>query len=280
MRQGLELTEAEQTAASAAQNAVRDNLKKHLGGVARDFLSGSYARRTAIRPLHDIDFVFVLEAAAHRDVSPASNVPPSACLKKLQRAVVAAYPNTSAGKLQARSVGIVFQNNIGFDVVPAFENRAEVYMIPDRDRDAWIQTNPEAHRTALVAANDKAGSKLNPLIKMAKHWKTEHRVPLRSFHLEVMAYGAFASAPASYPEGARALFAHLVGAVLKACPDPAGVGPNIDAGMAQDERTKLWERLVEAEGKAREALAEEKAGQTARAHGIWRGLFGKAYPEG
>jgi hypothetical protein len=132
-----------------------------------------------------------------------------------------------------------------------------------------------------VAANQRAGSKLNPLIKMAKQWKAERRVPLRSFHLEVMTYGAFASAPDRFPDAARALFAHLANAALDACACPGGAGlPNIDAGMTQDERTRVREMLMEAEGKAREALEHERAGRVAEAHRCWRWLFGSVYPVG
>jgi predicted nucleotidyltransferase len=281
MRQDLELTDAEQKTASNQEIAVRDKLKERLGGIAGEFPSGSYARRTAIRPLHDIDLFVVLDPAAHRDVYPSDKVLPSACLKKVHRALADAYPSTTTIQQQDHSVNIVFSGTgIGFDVVPAFANKADVYIIPDRGRDAWIQTNPKAHHKALTLANEKAGDKLNPLIKMAKQWKVAHGVPLRSFYLEVMSYGAFTSAPASYPEGARALFGHLAGAVLKACPDPAGVGPNIDAGMTQEARTKLREKLLEAEKKAGEALALDMARRTEEAHRTWKWLFGKAYPEG
>ena len=273
MRQGLELTEPQRQAASAQQNVVRENLRQHLGGLVRDFLSGSYARRTAIRPLHDIDLFIVLDPRIHPDVAPSRQPSSSACLRKVQGALARAYPNTPALKLQDRSVNIQFSGTgIGYDIDPAFENRVGVYLIPDRGRNAWIETDPEAQATVLVDANARAGDKLNPLIKMIKRWKDEHDVPLRSFHLEVMSYGAFRAAPASYPEGVRALFGHLASAVLSACPNPVGVGPNIDAGMTQAERTMAREKLLEAE-----RTAVDAAPQTAGAHELWRTLFGSAY---
>lgn len=281
MRQGLELTEAQQQTAAAQQNSVRDALRQQLGGLVRDFLSGSYMRRTAIRPLHDIDLFIVLDPAFHRDVYPGPNSTTSACLSKVQGALAKAYPSTPGIKRQDHSVNIEFSGTgIGYDIVPAFENRNGIYMIPDRRRDAWIQTKPEAHREALVAANERAGGKLNPLIKMAKQWKKHHQVPLRSFHLEVMAYGAFSSAPASYPEGVRALFAHLANAVQALCPDPAGVGPHIDTGTTQEERAKARAKLVEAQGAALQAMRFDAAGQTANAHEHWKALFGPMYQPG
>lgn len=281
MRQALELTDAEKQEAARQQNVVRENLRGRLGGVIRDILSGSFSRRTAIRPLDDIDLFIVLDPLVHSDVYPNSVVKPSACLRKVQRALAAAYPSSSAPRLQGRSVHIDFSGTgIGYDVVPAFAAGGEVYIIPDRGRDEWIRTNPEAHKRALIAANERAAGKLNPMVKMAKLWKRENGEPLRSFHLEVMSYNAFWMAPASYAEGMRALFGHLASAVLSGCADPAGVGPNIDAGMTQAERTAARAKLVEAERKAAEALGLERAGRVAEAHRVWKGLFGKAYPEG
>ena len=79
---------AEGAAASKQQNVVRDNLQRHLGGIVRDALSGSYARRTAIRPLHDIDLFVVLDPATHRDVYPSTTVLPSASFTGLWKFVV------------------------------------------------------------------------------------------------------------------------------------------------------------------------------------------------
>jgi hypothetical protein len=280
LRQSLELTAAEHTNASNQAKNLRTELNTRLPGITRDFISGSFGRRTATRPLHDIDLFLVLDSAKHADVYPSSTVKPSAVLEKVQAALVAAYPNNPV-KLQTRSVNIQFTTpGIGYDVVPAFETRDGQFMIPDVDRGAWINTNPEAHKKALADANIKAGSKLDALIKMAKHWKSHSGTKLRSFHLEVMAYGAFTSPPATYPEGLRDLFAHLATSILSSCPVPADIGgPNIDAGMTQTERTTIRTALTQATVSARQAIALNTEGRTEEAHGIWRGLLGPVYPE-
>ena len=50
----LELNEREQKNASQRQNEVRDYLQTKFG-IARSFLTGSYARYTKTKPLKDID---------------------------------------------------------------------------------------------------------------------------------------------------------------------------------------------------------------------------------
>lgn len=277
--QKLELSDGERKAASEQQASLRENLRKHLGGVKRDILSGSYARRTAIRPLNDIDLFLILDPVVHAACYPPAK--PLACLQAIQQAVKSAYPHHNP-ILQGRSVHIDLPGGIGYDLVPAFEERtAEEYKIPDRDRKEWIRSNPEKHMVACKAANDRAGGMLNRLIKAAKHWNCQQapKAQLRSFHLEVMSYGAFAAKPASFPEGLTSLWAHLAKQVLVSCPEPAGVGPHIDHGMPQEERTAAREALDSAAKSANLALAFDKAGRTEEAHGVWRKLLGNEYPE-
>jgi hypothetical protein len=241
-------------------------------------LSGSYRRRTAIRPLNDIDIFVILDRAAHKDVYPPSA--PGACLERVKRALVAAYQGKVPTKLQTRSVNIEFRGTgVGYDVVPAFAIAGGGYMIPDIGRSGWINTIPERHREACVKANERAGGKLNPLIKMAKHWNTRHGKPLRSFHLEVMSYEAFASPAPSYAGGLRLLFAFLAQRVLASCPAPSGAGPHVDAGMTPGERSQIRGALSEAAERAAIALQLEREGRIEEAHAIWRALLGDAYPE-
>ena len=274
---GLELTQSEQDEASRQQNNVRENLRAHLGGIVRDILSGSYSRRTAIRPLNDIDVFIILEEAKH---SAVRGQPPTTCLEMVKAALSRAYPMKAAATLQGRSVNIEFSGTgIAYDIVPAFNVSEGVYIIPDRERKSWIRTNPEVHRQALRIANERARNMLNPLIKAAKYWNAQNRKPLRSFHLEVMSYGAFKSPPASYPEGLRDLFGSLAASILYTCPDPAGIGPNIDDGMMQEERSRIQIALTQAAVVASRALLSERMGSIEEAHGAWRSLLGPAYPE-
>ena len=278
--QTLELTDKEQAEASRQQNALRENLRKELGTSIRDILSGSYSRKTAIRPLNDIDLFIILDPKVHAASYPPA--PPLTCLQMIEAALKKAYPQ-HAPKIQGRSVHIDFKGTgIGYDVVPAFdEPKGGEYKIPDRDRKEWIRTNPEKHKAACIAANERAGGKLNQLIKAAKRWncRQPEAARLRSFHLEVMSYEAFSTGPASFPEGLAALFGFLADRVLKTCAEPAGIGPNIDAGMTQTERTAARTALLAAAKTAERALEHDKAGRMQEAHKEWRALLGNDYPE-
>lgn len=273
----LELTDPERDRAKRQKEVVRENVRGRLE-VKRDIISGSYSRNTAIRPLNDIDLFFILDEEAHADLRES----PQACLKAVQDALAEAYPNKEEPKLQKRSVNIEFSGTgIGYDVVPAFDDGIPEgeYEIPDVDSDTWIRTNPEEHKRLSIEANKRAENKLKPLIKAAKHWNREAGKLLPSFHLDVMSWSVFTAGPASYPEGLFLLFDALSSAVMLPCPDPAGLGPDIDHGMTDTARTSAHKALKEAARHAKVALRLDTEGLTEEAHYVWRQLLGSVYPE-
>lgn len=285
----LELTPAEQAEASRQHNELRDRIRGRLGGVQRDLIVGSYARRTAIRPLNDIDLFLVLDPQVHRDRHDKT---PGHILDRLQSALRGCYERPGpAIRIQGRSVNIEFSGTgIGYDLIPAFALNSTsaadpddmVYEIPDRERAAWIQTNPARHRRRCVEANERAGGMLNRLIKAAKHWNRSHREgngdkPLRSFHLEAMCYEAFSTRPADERRGLHALFGHLASRVLTQCPDPAGLSPHIDAGIGPEHRQRVHHKLRAAELVTREAVRHEERGDDAAACRCWGAVLGEPF---
>lgn len=277
----LELTDSEHQSASRQQVQVRERLQASLGGVETSFLTGSYARGTAIRPLDDIDVFVQLQPAVHGDLR---QLPPLRLLEHLHRAVRASYPDHKP-RIQGRSVHLDFTGTgIGYDLVPAFAVGApaapESFMIPDRQQDGWIPTNPRGHRDACIAANQQAGGMLNGLIKAVKCWNRTHgaNLGLRSFHLEVMSYSAFPTKPADPRTGLQQLFVHLIDAVTRPCPDPARLSPPLDADLPPAQRARAQAALRDAAVRAMGAVADERAGNVAAACRAWRELLGPQFP--
>lgn len=286
--QSLELTDSERSTASRQQTDLRDRIRSTLGGVVRDVLVGSYARRTAIRPLNDIDLFLVLDPTVHtsRHTKEVTHI-----LDRLRTALQNCYPPPGPQiAIQGRSVNIEFSGTgIGYDVIPSFSLAAPgakvedmVYEIPDRDRRSWIKTNPERHRLQCVLANSRAGGMLNRLIKAAKHWNrgqcdANGDKPLRSFHLEVMSYEAFSGPPTDERRGLRELFGFLETRIAFRCTDPAGLGPNVDAGMTPDERQRIQLKLQAAARIAGEAIRQEDVGNQHGACNSWRSLLGPEF---
>ena len=270
----LELTPNQRDDAKRQHVYLRTQLQQQMS-TKEVFLSGSFARKTAIRPLNDIDIVAVLDPAHHGGVDKR----PLACLRELQGVLDRLYPNKEHPILQGRSVHIDFAGTgIGFDVVPAFLDDAEsdVYLIADRARDRWLRTNPKRHAALSTEANERAGKKLKPLTKAVKRWRMDARCPARSFHLEVLAWGVLTSPPTSWVGGLATLFEGLADGVLHLCPDPAGLGPDLNEGL---DRGVARAQLKEAARLARAAADAAAEKRDPAAHYYLRRLLGEDYPE-
>ncbi len=278
----LELTPAERKAASDQHKYLRDGLASRLE-LEPDhypFLTGSYARSTAIRPLKDIDLFCVLKRTP--ELAPAISSPMDA-LNAVRQALEDQYPGKTADP-QNRSVNISFSTTgIAYDVVPAFldEDDSEIYWIPDIQAKTWIQSNPRIHERLSVDANEAAGTELKPLTKAVKHWN--RRQPdgerLRSFHIEVMIWDVLKAKPDNRLDGLIQIFEDLASRALFDTPDPAALGPYINQGMTDAEKTAAKTRLEQAAATLKEARERAQAGYTERAHYLLYSLFGDPYPE-
>jgi len=271
--QSLKLTDRQKEEVIRQHTVVREQLRRRLG-VETDFLSGSYSRNTAIRPLHDIDLVIVVE-----EVTSRPTVSPDALLKAVRKALKAAWPEKELPILQQHSVHLKFSGSgIAFDIVPAFKRLGrKAYFIPERETGRWLRTNPRRHKEQSREANERAGKKLKPLLRAVKHWNRHHpSSPLGSFHLEAMSYDAFLQPPDGYLEGLEILFSHLSQKVLYPCPDPAGLGPDVDEWMTSQQRQAASQLLASAADQVQHVLAEEESFPS-QAHQRLRALFGEDY---
>ncbi len=153
----LELNEREQKNASQRQNEVRDYLQTKFG-IARSFLTGSYARYTKTKPLKDIDIFFVLKDSEKHYHGKAASV----VLDDFHSALVEKYGSAAVRK-QARSINVDFgvhidaEDNtdyrvVSVDAVPAFDT-GDQYEIPDTASGKWIKTDPEIHKDKATAAS-------------------------------------------------------------------------------------------------------------------------------
>jgi hypothetical protein len=277
----LELKDKEQEDASGQHVRLREGLTQRLDLDPNflTFLTGSYKRRTAIRPLKDIDVFCVLKRSTSHD---PRTLTPSAALRQVKAALDAAYPGKAA-EPQNRSVNIEFSGTgIAYDVVPAFaEADGDSFMIPDIGAASWIRSNPRVHEARSVAANEATGSELKPLTKAVKHWnrhlpKAER---LRSFHIEVMAWDVLRSKPDSRAAGLLALYRGLATRVLTPTLDPAGFGPAIDADVSYQTRAEAQKRFAAVADKIQEAIALAGDGKSEAAHHRLYQIFQDPYPE-
>lgn len=277
MRRSLELSTEEKEEASYYHNLVRDKLQGTLGGCMGSFLTGSYARHTAIAPLKDIDVFVVLDQEDRRDLFDGTAW---RCINAVRAATKDALPRLAQEpRLQKRSIGVGFATaGLRVELVPAFTTGQEgVFRIADRHADRWILSAPQIHTEISTEANQRSGGHLKPVIKMLKAWKRQHNLPIKSFHLEVMCYRAPISPSHTLSEALTWAFSYLSQAIVFPCPDPARVGDPLDIDMTPQERKQMAFQLSRCAKSSVEALDLESRNPV-WAHNRWCRIFGELYP--
>ncbi|WP_146193057.1 nucleotidyltransferase [Maritimibacter sp. 55A14] len=221
VREELSPTASERKLVSSLYKSVCDVL-----GSPAWLQIGSYPRYTAIRPLHDLDVLYIIgEWSADAD--------PSETLTELKAALDEEFENptdyTAKITLQSHSVTIAFETEgeevFAVDVVPAYKdgkngdgedkyqvpevirkNRAERRVFVEQLEKAgqsmtWIPSDPRGYINQARDVNGVNGD-FSKAVKLVKAWRyscKEHNedFPLKSFHLELLVTEFFRRSPAA-----------------------------------------------------------------------------------
>lgn len=194
---GIEPTATQKDGAQRSHNYLRDLLNTgHMAArIHRSYLSGSYARDTAIRPLDDVDIIFEIDPAPwSRGIAFFEPTPePERVLESFAAAIRRRYPVSSVHG-QRRSVRLEL-NHLDIDVVPAIPERSDPALIrvADRGSGEWIKSSPQRHSENATRINKKHGGKFKPLVKLLKFWNSNlpDTVRCKSFLIETIAVHIF-----------------------------------------------------------------------------------------
>jgi hypothetical protein len=158
------------------------------------FFIGSWAKETAIRPPRDTDVYFLLPPAVHARFQGNAGNRQSALLQEVKAVLTRRYPNTDLrGDGQ---VVLVRFGSYSVEVVPAFELVGGGYWICDTHNEgSYKKTDPWAEVTHIDAVDRTNNGNLRPLIRMFKAWQAWCAVPIKSFHLELLAANFLAQSP-------------------------------------------------------------------------------------
>jgi predicted nucleotidyltransferase len=279
----IEPSSTTKTNSSKAHDGVRSYLRSHptfKDRVETEFLAGSYARDTAIRPRTsadgierpDIDIIVVTNFFTHDR--------PDDVLQELSNALDDAY---IVKRINKRSVRVI-TSNAEIDVVPVVV-WGTAYQLPDRDLGYWKATNPPEHINWSARQNKDFSERFKPLVKLLKWWRRENQTGKRpkSFVLEVLVslhapqtethYG---EAFAQMLENIYAQYGTLAALGLKpTISDPALPGSDILSKVTVAQWQAFIERARVHAGYARRAQDESDMEEATR---LWRKLFGNRFP--
>jgi len=236
----------------------------HFPTVTGEFLPyGSFARKTKIRPLNDIDILVVL-AGNGTMAQPSSNDPNTWWLKITNPAApLAAFPDAygfvnSTKVLNAIKDGLLkvksyrkadLKKNMqavvvdlssyawNFDVVPAVPigrslSEISYYLIPDGTGD-WQRTDPRIDSQLIARRHAETNQLFRPLCRLLKYWNNRTSKPvLPSYYFEILVLRVFQNRSiTSLKQGILDFFTHAPASLYQACPDPKGLGKNLDVGV-------------------------------------------------
>lgn len=272
---------------SSAHTTLRGKLEqhetyKHIHD--NTYLSGSYARNTALRPRQsngtlrrpDVDIIVVTN---HTQSDLPSNV-----IATLRRAVRSlGYTEVEANR---RSI-CVSLGSVEMDVVPVIPNPWQEggWLIADKSEEQWLVTNPRGHNQWANSVNKKANGYFVPLVKLVKWWRRENLPHLKrpkGFILETLVAKHMDYKETSYEE----LFAKFLESVrdeygwmvlsglVPSLEDPSVPGNDVFSRVKAEEFKRFYD-LAEAHAKlVRRAQRESDADKALEQ---WQRVFGDRF---
>jgi hypothetical protein len=265
--------------AKAAHEKVREQLRtdSESKDAHKDtFLSGSYARRTAINDINDVDVICILDL-------DQSITEPEVVLAWIQSILGRYYKET---KRQGRSVGAQAAKGVWIDIVPATLMSTDdgPLWIPDRKAKEWVQTHPKGQISTSIDKNKATNGYYVQVVKLMKFWRD--RLPtescrLKSYILETLIHGSIGS-PSSH---AGAIVNALEGVertygpyrdlnLVPTISDPAYPSVSVAKHWESKDFNDFTKQVKAAATTARKALDSTDEPESRK---LWRQVFGSTF---
>lgn len=279
----LNLDLAVRRKAQRIHNEIRDELTV-AGLIAASFLQGSFARKTMLKPLKDVDIVCLLPAHMWEVLRGPGG--PGAAMESFKKPIRAKWPgvrfdvcDNPGDRPAGKALKITLPDvDFSIDLVPAFDQDGAYVLIGDRFEGTWTPSNTRIQLKNVSERNQDTGGQFVHQVREAKEL-TKHHSPLdfiTGIVVESLLYGCVSTKMADKQAIARFL-AHAKDAVPGPVLEPAGED-DVTAKWTDDQRDVAARTYAEASAKANEALRLERAGEVDVALRVWHELIGDAFP--
>lgn len=159
-----------------------------LSDINHSLYVGSYGRNTAINGFSDLDMIFQLPISYYVTYNNYQGNGQSALLQAVKRSIEKTYSRTSI-RADGQVIMIPFDDNITFEVVPAFLNNDNSYTFPDANNGgSWRSTNPRPEISAIRNRNILSNRNLIRLCRIMRLWKRNWDVPISGLLIDTLAY--------------------------------------------------------------------------------------------
>jgi hypothetical protein len=274
-----------------------------------DLHYGSFARRTKIRPLDDIDFMICLHAQGayyteYSDrieitVQPETNLK-AFCndytntlnsirvINKFIRkcAGVPQYSKSDLKRNGAAAVLSLQSYDWSFDIVPCFITgedifRRSYYFIPDGNGN-WKKTDPRIDRERAKEINRKHNGNVLNVIRIIKYWNKRPTMPsIGSYLLETIILNYYETSVSTASEFVDLeipkILDYIGTQIYSQINDPKNIQGNIN-DLSLDDKIKIATRAKADKTKADEARGLESIGDHKGSIQKWGEIFGSEFP--
>lgn len=248
----------------------------HNDELANGFWVGSWGKTTQARPPRDIDMFFKLPAAEYQRIQGLAGNKQSALLQEVKNILQVTYPQTNM-RGDGQVVVINF-NTVMVEVLPCFQLQdGRFYICDTHSGGSWTTADPGAEILAIQNGDRDSNGNLRNLIRMAKIWKRECNVPLKSYILETLATQFLAQSSYArmslfwYDFIMRDFFAYLV--------SRGGGWITVPDGQAIPLGDEWKSRAETARDRALRACEHELHDRIPEAGDEWQKIFGSWIPK-
>jgi hypothetical protein len=278
----LNLDPAERAEAEVFHNSLTTYLLA-LGIIVSAFLQGSFARKTMLKPLRDIDKVVILAAKfAHllRDPNGAQQV-----ATIVENALRDRYPNAKFERSRHAIQMDLGEDTFSFDVVPAFEvddDTGDVWIMDlgkNLDQSGWKRSNTRRLMQVVSDRNKVTEGAFVHQVRHIKHFvRTKLDGVLPGLHVEAIAYTCITS-KMSYADAAQQVL--RCGAELlkpgNGYTDPTG-DDQLSRKVSAEDRAVAQAAFAAAAEAADRAQRHAASGDHSAAIAEWFSIFGEPFP--
>lgn len=276
----------------------------------KDVFFGSFARKTKIRALDDIDIMICLSAQGstyytyndrieitvpdgekdllglcHDETNKLnSRKVINKFISSLNR--VPQYEKAETSRNKEAATLKLQSYTWNFDIVPCFYTKKEwtnreYYLIPDGSGN-WKKTDPRIDNDRVTAINQRHSGRVLNVVRLIKYWNKRPTMPsMGSYLLECMLLAYFESKYecSEYVDFAfRDALLHIASVAYNSVQDCKGIQGDLN-NLTYEDRRKISNRALSDYNKAVEAWNYEKDGDHKSAINKWREIFGIYFPE-
>ncbi|MBB1268480.1 nucleotidyltransferase [Shewanella sp. SR44-3] len=272
---------------------------------------GSFARRTKIKPLDDIDMIITLSANGCTweesfDGTVYLNTPSDSpeykdyrhdgtyrlnSRKVINRFVsklssLNHYERADLHRNQNAATLKLTSYDWNFDIVPAFFTTEDsagktYYIIPD-GKGNWMKTDPRLDRQRVTDINQLCNGHVLNAIRAIKYWQRRSTMPsMSSYLLESMVLNHFEAkgeATEFIDINVINILGYIKNNIWSSVDDPKGIQGNLNT-LTYDDKLKISQKAETDFNTALAAREFEKAGDHETAISEWRKVFGTEFPQ-